>query len=406
MPDEKVIAPVETRGADPARDAALQAPTVFADKLMDAFKVEQSKLKDVKAPDMSQPKNLDRDADPAKLPLHDPKGMMPSLAKALGKELPKTAESPKTPEAKASDKPTEDYPENANSPEAKNSWQKLKADRDEKLKLLSERETELLEIKKRFDPVAFDKAVKENEELTKEIRKLDVERHPRFRETYDKPIASAIASAKRILPSEYHPDAEKWLAQPDSPQRDKVIQEITEQRPVHKQASFVRYVEDAAIALEKRTTALQGESEFVTKYNADQKAQAEAARVQADAQARNVFKTVLTKSFADNPLFNTSDDASREANEKRIARAESLLFGNNPPEALAEAVLYAEYGRDVQPLLVQAYDEIQRLTALVDKQAGKSVANPSQSRSSSNGTQENHDFVSAIMEKVNEKLRS
>jgi hypothetical protein len=128
--------------------------------------------------------------------------------------------------------------------------------------------------------------------------------------------------------------------------------------------------------------------------------------LQADASARSTFKDVLQKRFGDNPLFNTSDEASRESNEKRIARAESLLFGNNPPEALAEAVLYAEYGRDVQPLLVQAYDEIQRLTALVDKQAGKSVANPAQSRgSSTNGAEANQDFVSAIMEKVNEKLR-
>ena len=408
MPDEKTIAPIatETRGADPQREAALTAPTIFADKLMDAFNVEKTKLKEVKAPDNRPPQNFDRDVDPAKQPVYDPKGMLAATAKLLGKEAPKVAAANTEPVTKVADKGTEDYPENAASPEAKNSWQKLKADRDEKLKALTERETELLELKKRFDPAAYDKAVKENEELTREIRKLDVERHPRFKETYDKPIASAVASAKRILPAEYHADAEKWLTQPDSPQRDKVIQEITEQLPVHKQASFVRYVEDAAIALEKRTTALQGESEFVTKYNADQKAQQEAARVQADAQARNVFKTVLTKSFADNPLFNTSDDASREANEKRIARAESLLFGNNPPEALAEAVLYAEYGRDVQPLLVQAYDEIQRLTALVDKQAGKSVSNPSSSRGvGGNVPSDNQDFVDMIVAKANEQLR-
>ena len=262
-------------------------------------------------------------------------------------------------------KPDDAPPENAKSEEAKSSWAKLKASRDEAAAKSAALEAELLAIKQKFDPEGYEKARKENEELTQILRRLNVELHPKFKETFDKPLQEAVTWAKKYVDPKVHGEVEKWLKQPDSPERDAAIAQITDSLPVHKQALFVRYVGDAAVALDRKAEALKNEQQFTTQFNEQEKAAAEQARVQAEAQGRAVFNAVLKNKFGDNPLF-TGDKAA-----ERIKSAENVLFGINKPEHLAETALYAEYGREAEPLLRAAHDELARLTALLDKQTSK-----------------------------------
>lgn len=394
MPDEKPMMPAAQAiptASDLARAQAQEAPTQFTQNLLAKMAEKNTELKDVKAPETAPTRNYDKDADPSKMSVYDPKGMLP---KDDTKEVPKA-------EPKPAAKSADDYPENAKSDEAKTSWQKLKADRDEKAKLFAERDAELLELKKRFDPSAYEKAIKENEELSNKIRRLDVEQHPKFKEAFEKPIDNAVALAKRAVPSNLHSDVEKILRQNDSPERDKAIADIVDQLPAHKATVFSQAVIQADTALESRKAALASEKQWVENFNREQKEANERARIQTDAQAKTVFQNVLKQKFGDNPLFDTSNEAVKESNAQRIARAESLLFGSNAPEALAEAVLWAEYGRDVQPLLVAAYAELERMTKLVDKQSGQSMGKTS---GSSSGSNDNMSFADRVIAKTNEKM--
>ena len=82
--------------------------------------------------------------------------------------------------------------------------------------------------------------------------------------------------------------------------------------------------------------------------------------------ARNTFNNVFKNKFSDNPVFK-GDDA-----ENNLRAAQDLLFGNNSPEVLAEAVLYAQYGRQVAPLLQKAHDELKAAYSQIDKLTSKS----------------------------------
>lgn len=354
-------------------------------KFTEALKAENAKQAVVTPQLPPDDGRYERDRDPSKNVQPDPRNIDAKLeqapTKAIVAEAAKAVVAAKAELAKA-DSAVEDYPENAKSPEAKSSWDKLKADREEKAKRVAALEAELLAVKQQFDPEAYKKAKEENELLSLEIRKLGVERHPKFKEAFEKPIAEAVERAKKTIPAEYHKEVDKWLKQPDSAEKDAALQVIYEALPPHKVGVFVRYVEDANLAIEKRSEALKQEGEWVARFEADQKAAEERARTQADALARSTFTNVLKTKFHDNPLFAETDPHYQD----RVKSAESLLFGNNQPEQLAEAALYAEYGRSVEPLLRQAHDEIARLTEQVNKlQAGGGIRTPSAGGSQNTG---------------------
>ena len=120
------------------------------------------------------------------------------------------------------------------------------------------------------------------------------------------------------------------------------------------------------MALEKKQMALKDEQKYVSEWESQEKAKQEAARVQADALAKTTFNNVFKNKFSDNPIF------KGEGAEQNLKAAQELLFGNNPPEVLAEAVLYAQYGRQVAPLLQKAHDELKAAYAQIDKLTSKS----------------------------------
>lgn len=383
---------------DSPKEAAIQQETDFKSQFMTNWNKasEASKVEvEVKAP--RDERVYSKDYDPSAVEVDDPKQMLEKKKPAAKPEQKKAAKVEKAVEVDSSE---EDYPENAKSEESKNSWQKLKADREEKAKKLSALEAELLALKQQFDPDSFKKTKEENEKLTETIRRLNVELHPKFQETFDKPIVQAIDRAKKSVPQELHGEVDKWLRQPDSPQRDRAIQELTEQLPVHKQAAFIRYVEDATLAIENKQAAISQEKEYVSKWEQEQKSTQEKQRIQAEALAKSTFQNVLKEKFSNNPLFKIGDDETKnEVSRQRIARAESLLFGQNSPDQLAEAAFYAEYGREVTPLLQKAYEELQSAYAQIDKLTSKSMGKTSGSSSAAEGET---DMWSAIRAKMAE----
>ena len=348
------------------KEAAQSQPTQFGQQIGEAWAKLQSQAKEFDKAKAAEPVEADRRFEKDRDTTKDPLPPTPK-DKALGLAADKKVEKAVAPEAKAATKEADEAPpESAKSEEAKNSWQKLKAARDEAASKASALEAEILALKQQFDPEIFKKTKEENEQLTQALRRLNVEMHPKFRETFDAPIDQAVSRAKKFVPEQYHADVDKVLKAPDSPERDQAIAAITEQLPIHKQAAFIRHVEDASMALEKKQMALKDEQKYVSEWESQEKAKQEAARVQADALAKTTFNNVFKNKFSDNPIF------KGEGAEENLKAAQELLFGNNPPEVLAEAVLYAQYGRQVAPLLQKAHDELKAAYAQIDKLTSKS----------------------------------
>ncbi len=354
MAEQKVIEMVAPTATNPGKEAALQAPSVLADKFKEAFVAQAAKeaTAPVTAPSEDR---FDKERDYTKNPIVGEKDKLLNPIKEAIQKAQAVAPA-------GDDAP----PENAKSEEAKSSWAKIKAARDEAATKAAALEAELQAIKSRFDPDAFEKTKKENEELSQTLRRLNVELHPKFKETYDKPLEEAVSRAKKHIATESHAEVDKWLRQPDSPDRDAAITRLTESLPVHKQAAFIRYVEDASQAVERKGEALKNEAAFIQQFTAQEKAAQEQARLQAEAQGKAVFQAVLKNKFADHSLF-TGEDAATH-----IKEAEKVLFGtDNSPEYLAETALNAQFGKVAAPLLVQAYQELERMTKLLDGQISK-----------------------------------
>lgn len=348
------------------KEAAQSQPTQFGQQIGEAWAKLRAQGQEFDKAKAAEPVEADRRFEKDRDTTKDPLPPTPK-DKALGLAADKKAEKAVAPEVKAATKEADEAPpESAKSEEAKNSWQKLKAARDEAASKASALEAEILALKQQFDPEIFKKTKEENEQLTQALRRLNVEMHPKFRETFDAPIEQAVSRAKKFVPEQYHADVDKVLKAPDSPERDQAIAAITEQLPIHKQAAFIRHVEDASMALEKKQMALKDEQKYVSEWESQEKAKQEAARVQADALAKTTFNNVFKNKFSDNPIF------KGEGAEENLKAAQELLFGNNPPEVLAEAVLYAQYGRQVAPLLQKAHDELKAAYAQIDKLTSKS----------------------------------
>lgn len=348
------------------KEAAQSQPTQFGQQIGEAWAKLRAQGQEFDKAKAAEPVEVDRRFEKDRDTTKDPLPPTPK-DKALGLAADKKVEKAVAPEVKAATKEADEAPpESAKSEEAKNSWQKLKAARDEAASKASALEAEILALKQQFDPDVFKKTKEENEQLTQALRRLNVEMHPKFRETFDAPIEQAVSRAKKFVPEQYHADVDKVLKAPDSPERDQAIAAITEQLPIHKQAAFIRHVEDASMALEKKQMALKDEQKYVSEWESQEKAKQEAARVQADALARTTFNNVFKNKFSDNPIF------KGEGAEQNLKAAQELLFGNNPPEVLAEAVLYAQYGRQVAPLLQKAHDELKAAYAQIDKLTSKS----------------------------------
>lgn len=351
------------------RETAYSQPSQFGQQISEAWSKLKAQGDQFDSAKAAEPQEVDRrfekDRDIAKDPL-------PPTAKdkALGvesKAVDKKAEKPVATKLEAPTKEIDEAPpESAKSDEAKSSWAKLKAARDEAAQKAAALEAEVLALKQQFDPDLFKKTKEENDQLTQALRRLNVEMHPKFRETFDAPIEQAVSRAKKFVPEQFHADVDKVLKASDSLERDQAIQAITEQLPIHKQAAFIRHVEDASMALEKKQMALKDEQKYVSEWEAQEKSKQETARTQADALARNTFNNVFKNKFSDNPVFK-GDDA-----ENNLRAAQDLLFGNNSPEVLAEAVLYAQYGRQVAPLLQKAHDELKAAYSQIDKLTSKS----------------------------------
>ena len=348
------------------KEAAQSQPTQFGQQIGEAWAKLRAQGQEFDKAKAAEPVEADRRFEKDRDTTKDPLPPTPK-DKALGLAADKKVEKAVAPEVKSATKEVDEAPpESAKSEEAKNSWQKLKAARDEAAQKAATLEAEILALKQQFDPDIFKKTKEENEQLTQALRRLNVEMHPKFRETFDAPIDQAVSRAKKFVPEQYHADVDKVLKAPDSPERDQAIAAITEQLPIHKQAAFIRHVEDASMAIEKKQMALKDEQKYVSEWESQEKAKQEAARVQADALARTTFNNVFKNKFSDNPIF------KGEGAEENLKAAQELLFGNNPPEVLAEAVLYAQYGRQVAPLLQKAHDELKAAYAQIDKLTSKS----------------------------------
>lgn len=215
-------------------------------------------------------------------------------------------------------------------------------------------------------PPELEALKKEKAELDEQLRLVAVQNHPKFKAYFDKKIGDQIELAKRIVGSDKSELIAGLLNAPDSPLKDKQLEELTETLTPLQQSRLGGVLNDLAQIQAER----EGEiAKSKANYEQIQKENQEAAEKQRTEFSRLFDNTV--KSATDpkdgNPAFQKrdGDEAWNTDVDRRIETAKTLLFGSPKPEIVSKAALAAVAYPVVLSQLNSSLQEIESLKSQI-----------------------------------------
>jgi hypothetical protein len=232
-------------------------------------------------------------------------------------ETPEPKPDVAKPEApKPSDAPTdgEKWPRTAKD------WDAFKSARAEKeKKLTSERDAiraekealaKELEAAKKAGVPDLEALKKERDELDRQLRQVDIERHPRFKEYFEKNRKAAIDRAKSIVGADNAAEIERILQLPKAQRDDELDALIGELSPL-RQAQLGNQVERLDALAEEREAEIAQSRENYEKIQQQQ----EAALAQQQKQIQDLVTSTVTE-FRGTDEGRLMDDATADLASK------------------------------------------------------------------------------------------
>jgi len=294
-------------------------------------------------------------------------------------------------EEKATDEPDKAA---AETPESRSSsdFKKVKDDRDNARRELEELKGKLEKLDDSDVNSIMEQLKTERDDLSERLKLAAIERHPQFQKEFQSKVDSITEQAKRVVGADGADRIAELLQLADSEYRSNGLEEVMLELSTTKQAQLgsllsrmdeVRY--DRAAALENHEATYQ---QMVADQGKHQEAQL--------AETNKLFDNVL------NDASKLEVFASREGNDEwntevqqRVDMARSIFSGENDPQELARASLWAAAAPKYRELLVQQIELNRRL----QKQLGEEgSANPSVTSGGGETKQEAPDFVTAFNE--------
>lgn len=330
------------------------------------------------------------DTTPATAPVAPPAPA--PVAKAPNLDMPVAK-----PPAAVAQPPTGDVPEAIKSTKAAEAFNKIKAERDSKMR-------ELEDLRKTVDPDLPEKLKKseaDREELSSRLKLLDIERHPDFIKKYDDRITTVETSVKSLVGT----DGDKLVSLLKSPRsefRDHQIDEIVETLTPAKKATLgswlVRYEEINSEKAGEIDQAKKNYAEVAARY----KAQQTEGTKEAINRSSQVWDSVV-ESAKELEVFNSKegDDAWNTELTQRRELAKQIFSGKNSEEDLAKAALWAAAAPKYRELLFAQMELNTRLQDQVNKlsSSGPSVNNRGTASKAMAGPQ-SEDFIAGVMKSL------
>lgn len=310
----------------------------------------------------------------------------PSDKKADAKPEPTTEKKVEAP-VKSEETPEEKWPRSAKD------WDAFKAKRKEKEDALTKErdaikterdavKAEIETLKKQGPSPELDGLTKERDVLSERLRLVDVEKHPKFQTYFENKTSAQLELAKAIVGTENSEAMLKALKMPEGASKDYEIERLTAGLTAVKQGKLGSVLAALDQIQQEKAQAIAD-----AKANYEEMTKAEKARFNRQQSDNAAF---VNKTFADTTakamdakegLFvfqKKADDTAWNAEvDQRIEVAKQLFQGQNKPESLAQAALYAS----ALPAVLKAYQsekeatgkEIESLKAQVAK---LTAANP------------------------------
>ena len=309
---------------------------------------------------------------------------------------PAPAAEPAEPEPAADPPPAEDKPESRSSKDFK----LIKQERDEARRQIEEMQGKVSELEMKASTTEeYDSLKAQFDELSEVLSVSNLERHPKFKEQFIKPINDQIERALVYVPEEQRAEMVKLLKLPASPRRADALDELTGDLPASRQAYLQSAISRIDEIAHQRDEKLESSKSSYEQLMADEKAGSEAQSAERNKALERSFGTMLQQAQENIPIYQTreGDEEWNSGVQERVGLARRILMEQNSFEDAATAALWAASGGALVEQNAGLVEHNRRLQAEVNKLKG---AEPSTAGTSANGNAklvENSSFSDKVM---------
>ena len=275
--------------------------------------------------------------------------------------------------------PVEAAPEPATEPEEKpvsrsaKDFKLIKQERDEAkvraAELLSQ-VSDLEQYKSVNDE--YQKLKTEYAEISDTLSLTNLERHPKFKEQYNKPLASQIERAKAYVPEADRSQLEKVLRMPVGETRANALDELVGELPASRQAylqGIVSRIDEISYERDEKLTQAQSSYE---EYVASENAVSEQQTTERNQALEKSFSTMLAEAQDNVPMYQLreGDEEWNTGVRERVQLAKKILLEQNSFEDAATAALWAASGGALLEQNAALTEHNRRMNAELEKLKG------------------------------------
>ena len=252
---------------------------------------------------------------------------------------------------------------------------------------MAELEAKLGELQNSDVDELLKQAQTERDDLSQRLKLVGIERHPKFQQEYQNRLTGIAERAKALVGAEHADRVADLLGMQDSDYRNNGLEEIMLELSTAKQAQLGAMLASVDEVLHDRDAALANADDTYQRIMADEASQRDAAL----EQTNKVFDSVLDEAVS-LELFQVRDEDDEWNNEvaDRVATARNIFSGDNAPEELARASMWAAAGPKYREMVGQLLEVNRRLREQVKDQTG---ATPSVTQSSEPAKPESQGFL-------------
>lgn len=327
------------------------------------------------------------------------------------KPEPKAAPEPEPEPAAAADEPVDTVQDSDESSESRSArdFKRLKQERDE----AKARVAELLSQVSSFEDnaSAAEKLAalqSEYDEMSQTLSLTNLERHPKFREQYVKPIDTQIDRAKAYVPEGDRASLEKILRMPVSEGRAEALDELVGDLPASRQAylqTIVNRIDEIAYERDQQISNSRSSYERLVEQESEASAQKTQERNQALDKS---FQRMLKEAQESIPVFQLreGDEEWNTGVRERVNLAKKILTEQNSFEDAATAALWAASGGVLVEQNAALVEHNRRLTAELKQLKGAEPSAASKSTTSGQPRSLNSPSGNSFSERVLSALRT
>ena len=271
-------------------------------------------------------------------------------------------------------------------------FKSLKQERDTAKRELEELKAKLGELENNDVNEVLQRTQKERDEYSRQLKLSAIERHPEFQKQYNSRIDTAIEQAKGLVGEAHAERVEKLLRMDESEYRSNALEDLFGELSSSKSAIMGAVLQQIGAARSERDLALRDAESTYSTLMANQ-----SAEQQKHAEQSNELFNEVAKQASNLEVYQSrdGDDSWNDSVAQRVEHARTIFAGDNTPQSLAEASLWAAAGPKYRELLGESLEINRRLREQI---SGVTGSNPSVSGQAEQDSPAEKTFMEAYRE--------